>query len=232
MSHPAFGVKDHHAVLNCQRLPAIPKEAAAEEYGARQNLLSCLNTTLMAEGVLRQQGPNAEVSPVLSAILKSSLQPLWSAFCLFANKRIGLREKATKGCFRENQLVQKLVETNIFSETLFDNGAVEEVFQQAERQAKSLSSLLNFRQQFKRKRSSSKGQRTPKSQRTSGYQKPQSQTPRQQGNQFQQRQSQQGQSTPGRQYPSTPRGRGYRGRGRGGRSPGTPQQQTPGKQNF
>ena len=52
----------------------------------------------------------------------------------------------------ENQLIKKVVEANPLSEDLFDVDAVEEIFAQAERQAKSVASLLGFRIQFKRKR--------------------------------------------------------------------------------
>ena len=223
MAKPQFGLTEHHAALNLQRLPSLPKDAAAEELGARQNFLSCLNASLLAESVLRQQGAATDISPALSAILKATLQPLWSAFCLFVNKRISLREKAIRGCNRENQLVQRLVETNIFSEALFDPAAVEEVFMQAERQAKSVASLLAFRPFFKRKRSASRGQRTPRSKRGGygGGRASQQGTPAQQSGQGQ-GQNQQGQSTPAKSYPNTPRRTGYRGRGRGGRSPGTP----------
>ena len=123
------------------------------------------------------------------------------------------------------------METNPLSETLFDVGAVEDILTQAERQAKSVASLLQFRQETKRKRSSSRNQRTPKYVKNNQQQKgkQQGQTPQNQS------QNQQSQGTPSRNYPTTPRRNNYRGKGRGGRSPGTPRNtpksQTP-KQQF
>ena len=181
------------------------------------------------EALLRQQPSGSATAAPFSAALKATLQPLWTAFCLFAAKRIDLRERALKGCDMENQLIKKVVEANPLSEDLFDVDAVEEIFAQAERQAKSVASLLGFRTQFKRKRSSSRGQRTPKKQRgrgahNQGHQGYRGQHHQQGTPQY----GQQGYYTPSRGYPSTPRSRGgYRGKGRGGRSPGTPKTTPP-----
>ena len=253
-SHKEFWATDHHAIFNCQRLPPLPKEATADELGARQNFLGCLNASITIEAILRQAGSNSPMAPPLSAALKATLQPLWTAFCLFSTKRIHLRERALKGCFRESQLVQKLVESNPLSETLFDQEVVDEVFQQAEHQAKSIASLLTFKPPFKRKRSTSRCEGTPRYPRMRAQQRGghrgQHQSPyrspyhgqgfqQQQQNQYQSLNGQgyQGQASynPTRGYPSTPRRWNYRGRGLGGRSPGTPKSpsaQQGGKQGF
>ena len=192
------------------------------------------------------------MAPSLAAALKATLQPLWTSFCLFASKRTSLRDKALKGCFKESGLVQKLVETNPLSETLFDKDVVDEVFSQAEHQAKSVAALLQFRPSVRRKRQAPRGRGTPRTPRMRG----QSRGMMRGQHQYQQYQSPsyyysspyrggyQGGQSPGRQgnygfqgfqqgyynprgYPSTPRRWANRGRGRGGRSPGTPKNTPP-----
>ena len=221
--HPKFAPKDHHAILNSRRFPSLPTKDIEEEYGARLNFLSCMNASMTAEAVLRQQGHESDISPALSGIVKATLQPLWTAFCLFVTKRIALRERALKGCYTENQLYQKLIEANIMSEGLFDKDAVDEIFSKAEHQAKSVISLLGFRQQYRGQKSGPRGRGTPN--RRGGYRGRQQQTPRggqgyQRGNQYQRGNSNRG-------YPGTPRRNAYKGRGRGGRSPATPRTTPP-----
>ena len=159
--HKEYTAKELHSALNCRRFPSLTKQAIDDEFGARQNFLGCLNASITAEAVPRQQGPDADISPALSAILKSTLQPLWTAFGLFVEKKVTLRKSAIIGCYPENQMVQKLLESNMLSEPLFDKEAVEEVFTQAEHQAKSVAALLDFKQPYKRPRYSGRGRGTP-----------------------------------------------------------------------
>ena len=223
-AHQQFTTKEHQAALNCRRLPPVPKHMLDDELGARLNFLSCLNATITTEAVLRQQGSEAAITPALSAILKSTLQPLWTAFCLFVEKKVALRKRALKGCWTENQLVQKLFECNMLSEQLFDKDTVEEVFAQAEHQAKSVASLLEFKPEQRKQKSSARGRGTP-NRRGQNYRGRGTPSPRggNRGNYYQGQQGQgRGAYQSHRGYPSTPRGNAYRGKGRGGRSPGTP----------
>ena len=201
-----------------------------------------------------QWGKDHPATPAVSALLKLSLQPLWSAFSIFCRKKLELRSKALQGCLPESVHVQNLLASSPLTPDLFDQDEVERVKLQAAQQAKPVFQILHFRQQSKRKASTSRG-RGGKRQRAANFgpsssQQPQQVTaqaparapfyatygggqarqanfgPQQQGPAFQSMSY--GQQ---RRYPTTPRGRG-RGRGsRGGRSPSTPKKAaTPGKQ--
>ena len=242
----AFSVKElpsggHNLMLGTERLPSLPKEALAEEYGARQNLLSCLNVTLAVESLLVQLGKQASVAPALAGLLKLSLQPLWSSFGFFCRKKLELRRKALRGCNHEIRLVQRLLGSNPLTEDIFEQEVVDSVLVQAEHQAKPILDLLGYKY-VPRKRSGSRQRgRTPKRARgpqttrgAGGQHKSQQQQSLQQQNPQQQHQHQQGFSQRqfwwhrGQNYTPQRRGRGWYGsrgqspRGRGSRSPCTP----------
>ena len=206
-----------------------------EELGARHNLLSCLNTTLGIEGLLLQQGKEAPNAPVVSGLLKLSLQPLWSAYGLFCKRKLELRRKALKFCNQEIRLVQRLIAAGPYSHDLFDQEAVDTVLTQAEHQAKPVLDLLGFRFVPRKRGASRQRGKNPKRQRGGALvrggqqlhqqqQQPQ-QAPAQGQSPYYQWGSGYGQEqqyTPQRRGQGGYRGRGKSPRGRGGKSPKSP----------
>ena len=237
-----FPTNEPARIFNSESFPQFPKAAVQEEFGARQNLLACLNTTMIAESLARQSSPEDPSTASKYALLKSSLQPLWTAFVLFSKKKLDLRKKALKNCWPDNVLVLKLLMSNPFSEDLFSKEAMEDITMQAERQAKSLLSILGFKgykraapqQQVrpqKRQRGASSqrsaGQRTPSRYRSDSVSRDRS------GEQDSQQSRNKQNSSPGRRYPGTPKRSYHRSpKGRGGKSPVTPRRGQMQEKNF
>ena len=229
-SRKEFASNEHNSALGTEKLLPLPKAATSEEFGARQNLLCCLNSTFATEALASQQSSESAMATPLRALIKLSLQPLWAAFGAFCRRRMELRKKALRGCNYENRLVQRLVASDPLTEDLFDQEAVDKVLLQAENQAKPVLDMLGFKP-FSRKRSaSSQRPRSAKRARFQGYRRQQaqkSQTPGQmqgkgRGSSFDpdSAASAQGRSQSGW------RGRsGKSPRGRGSRSPGNSRRQ-------
>ena len=106
-----------------------------------------------------------------------SLQPLWSSFLIYAKKKLQLRKSALRSFWPEHSLVIKLMASNPLSEELFEKEAVEEVICQAERQAKSVLSILGTRPSGTKRAASVSTGRTPKRQRLQQGSGQDSQTP-------------------------------------------------------
>ena len=227
-------------LLNAERMPTLPKGLLKDELGARQNFLSSLNVTLAAESLARQCPKENPLAQSLYAMLKLTLQPLWSSLKLFAKKKLQLRKCALKIFWPDNALVLKLLASNPLSEDLFPRETVREVVEQAERQAKSVFAVMGIRSSGT-KRPAPQGQgRTPKRPRLQ-------QNPRQdyqgQARRYQQQQGEERYAderrrgrlpSPNRKGLRTPK-RAYKSpRGRGQRTPNTPRrQQNQGKEgNF
>ena len=239
-----FDVNEPGIVFNSSRVPKLSDTAVSDEHGARQNFLSCLNATALAEAIARQFNKDDPASAPHFAMLKMTLQPLWTSFMLFCQKKLELRKLALRHCFRESTLVVRLLSSNPLSPDLFDQEAMSWVTAQADRQARSILTVLGFRAPAPKRPAATQLQNTPKRQRqqqSPGYQRQQS-TPGTPGRSpsYQQDHRQSYYTSPGRgnhyyssparptyqgppagNTPSTPRGRGYRSpRGRAGRSPG------------
>ena len=58
--HKEYTAKELHSALNCRRFPSLTKQAIDDEFGARQNFLGCLNASITAKAVPRQQGQDAD----------------------------------------------------------------------------------------------------------------------------------------------------------------------------
>ena len=220
-------------MLLTDRLPSISKDLLSEEFGARQHLLSCINMAVAAEAMAKQFESDDVQSHGCFALAKLSLQPLWTAFCVFATKKLALRRAALKGCQKENTLVTKLFRSTPFTPSLFDPEVVELVVSQADHQAKPVLSLLGFRPQAAKRSASSSGSRRKRRRGDSQH--------RSRGGQSSGPQS--GQRTPDRRRrsPSPSRGKSPgtpargsqkspRGRGKGG--PRTPKRGGHQGQNF
>ena len=54
-----FGANDPNVIFGSTRLNQLSKEDRLDEYGARLNLLSCLNVTIATEALALQQGSGA-----------------------------------------------------------------------------------------------------------------------------------------------------------------------------
>ena len=190
-----FGKKEYSTsepaiIFNSQRLPPLPKQALSDEYGARQHLLSCLNATLTAEAFARQKKLDDPSSSQEFAMLKVTLQPLWTSFGMWCQKKLHLRSLILNSCFQENTHVFRLLSSNPLTPDLFDPEALQTVFDKADNQAKGLLYVLGYRTSApKRQQQQHKTPGTPKKQRA------------QQTSQQQQGQSQQYQ----RQYQTPPR---------------------------
>ena len=224
-------------LFESDRMPLLPKNLIKDEYGARQNFLSCLNVTLAAEALARQCPSENPFSQGLFAMLKLTLQPLWSSFLMFSRRKLQLRRSALRLCWNDQALVIKLMASNPLTEDLFDMAVVKDVTTQAERQAKSVLTVLgNYPQGIKRG-APQQLPRTPKRQKpgSSYRQDYQGSTHRSSA----QRRDDQGQdfkrkgksSSPSKRLPRTPK-RGQKSpRGRTPRSQNTPRRNQPGQGN-
>ncbi|XP_064116557.1 myosin-1B-like [Macrobrachium nipponense] len=99
-----------------------------------------------------------------------------------------LRKLALRGCFMENTLVLKLLSSDPLSKDLFHKDALEEVVTQADHQAKSMLTMLGFRNSATKRPSSQQRIRTSKRQKNHQQEKQQQQQQpqnrdQQQGNQ-------------------------------------------------
>ena len=237
----AFSTTDPSRIFNSERIPALPKDAIDEEAGARMNLLASLKVTLEAEALTKQVTHDSPLRPGLLALLKSTLTPLWTAFGVFAQKKLQLRKLAMKEFWSEGQLFLRLLCSDPMSEELFAPDALAHVVAQAEHQAKSLLQILGHKSQGV-KRSLPQNQGRQKRQKMS--------QPRQEGSNQQQNQSggkfyqkrqnftvdkdkrQQQQASPKRRYvipkiktPKTPRKQQSRSPKGNRKSPGNPRNQ-------
>ena len=230
-SRKKFEASEPGSLFNSDRAPKLTDAALTDEHGARLNFLSCLNAAIMAESIARQFPKDDPASAPHFAMLKMTLQPLWTSFVLFAQKKLELRKMALKPCFKESTLVVKLLSSNPLTPDLFDKEAFNYVTAQADRQASSILNLLGFRNQPQKRPAASQPPVTPKRQRQQGPLTPQRQqspgTPgRGQITNYQNRSNYYSPSRTyyapgGRNPPYVPRGRGYRSpRNRGGRTPG------------
>ena len=220
-SRDKFHATEHLALLNCQQLRPIPRQVIIEEHGARQSFLACLNATMAVEAIVRQQGPDDPAHAALLGALKSTFQPLWTSFGEFARKKLWLRRRALLGCVYDNNIVHRLISSDPLSEDVFGREAVDALFDQAARLAKSVSFLLGFQPVFKRKPQVQRGGLQKRMRGAYGGVLRQPGTPRVVQPRAQTQQAQSGGVNA--RYPVTPRRKGNRqNRGRGGRSPGTP----------
>ena len=230
-----FSKNELAKLLNIEKLPSLPKSLLRDEYGARQSFLSSLNVTLAAEAMARQCPPDNLMSPGLFSLLKLTLQPLWSAFLIFAKKKLQLRRSALRACWNDHSLVIKLMASNPLTEDLFDREAVQDVITQAERQAKPVMMLLGKKFQGTKRSAPPGTPRTPKkprlqqgsSQEQGGYRRDfQS---RREDRSFQDRRKDR-QSSPSKRGLRTPRKGNKSPGGRGQRGQGTPNRNPPGNQ--
>ena len=145
-----FSVSEGARILNSDRVLQIPKPILREEHGTRQNFLNCLNTMLATESLAHQFPGDGPLASALLSLLKQTLPPLWTAFGLFAKKKLQLRKLALKGCFNESLLYLKLLASNPLSPELFHPDALTEVTVKAENQGKSLLQILEFKTRLKK----------------------------------------------------------------------------------
>ena len=228
-SKKEFPLSEANKIFNTSRLPNFPKWAVKAEHGSRQHFLSCLNTMLTAEALARQHRTDASTSSPYYLLVKATLQPVWTSFLLWAQKKLELRKIALRSCYKENNLAVKLLASNPLSEELFDPDTMQTVNDAADHQAKSLLLILGFQFDYKRKQSN-QGQRNPKRHKKAGNQQAASNFSGQQQHhmQYNPHSPSRRNQSPGRQQgqqrqPSTPRGRRWRpSKHRGGRTPNTP----------
>ena len=145
-----FTPNDANRLLGCSALPKIPTKFLEGEHSSRVKLLNCLNVTLALESIIIQSGEESPFAAASSAVLKMSLQPLWTAFLDFVKMKFDLRSKALMGCDVDNAHVRRLVSTHPFSPELFSTEMVGDLHQQAIHQAKSTIALLEFQAGAKR----------------------------------------------------------------------------------
>ena len=213
-SRKKFASNEGRKVLLSDRVPMLPEAALAEEHGTRQHLLSCWNAFLAAEALARQETSGPGAYPMVKLLL----QPLWTAFTLFGQKKLALRKLALKGSFRDSTLSHKLLSSNPLTPDLFDQEVVDMVISQADHQAKSVPFVLGFRSQPQKRSASVSGGRTPKKQKG----KQQQQQPKQDYGQAGQRTPKKGRSpSPGKRG-NTPKGAGRSPRSQRGKGPRTP----------
>ena len=150
LAEPEFSRSQAAIELNARRLPKVPANIPKEEHKARTMLLSQLNNAIGAEALALRLGPDSSVSPSAKALAKGTLLSLWQAFHSFAIKKLAFRKKATKGCFGENVMYQRLISGNPFTPSLFDPQTVKEIMDQAAHQTKPALQILGYVAPFKR----------------------------------------------------------------------------------
>ena len=146
----AFGPLDPRRQLGTEALLPVPAKLCEEEFSLRKEFLSHLNVTAGVEALLLQQGSQDSAIGPLSAALKLSLPPLWSAFVNFAAKRLELRQRALQGCDLDGQQARRLLSSSPLSSDLFGQAEVDVLKEVALHQATSVSSVLSFNPPAKR----------------------------------------------------------------------------------
>ena len=139
-----FEAEDARKQLEVDKLPLIPKDVLEEEFRARKQFLASLNVSTGFKALLLQLEAQSLQVASLSAALKLSLPPLWTAFMAFTQRRIELRQKALLGCDTISQQVRCLLQSFPFSQNVFGDEEVAALKEASLRQAKPISWLLSF----------------------------------------------------------------------------------------
>ena len=98
-----------------------------------------------------QRGSQDPHTPAVAALLKLALQPLWPTFEVFKKKRSELRRKALRGCNFENTQLYNLLHSSPLTPDLFAQEVVDDIWEQASHQEKTVTYFLDFHPYFQRR---------------------------------------------------------------------------------